>query len=100
MASSQPEPMPEPVTLSPDEPTPGVGLPRPPAARHTILELARVSKVYTPGAPPAVDDVSLTIGEGEFFSLLGPSGWARPRPCALIAGSSAPPRAGLLGGPT
>ena len=36
------------------------------------VRLERVSKLF--GDVAAVDDLSLDIEEGEFFSLLGPSG--------------------------
>ena len=45
-----------------------------------------MSKVYTAGEPPAVDDVSFTVGEGEFFSLLGPSGSGKTTTLRVIAG--------------
>ena len=38
-----------------------------------LVTIEHVSKSF--GAVRAVDDVSLTIREGEFFALLGPSGW-------------------------
>jgi len=40
-----------------------------------VLELDAVSKSY-PGTPPvvALDDVNLTIGEGEYVAIVGPSG--------------------------
>ncbi len=46
------------------------------------------------GDEVAVDGLDLEIGEGEFFSLLGSSGAARPRPCGWSPGSSDPTRAG------
>jgi ABC-type Fe3+/spermidine/putrescine transport system ATPase subunit len=85
-----PDPMRDPVTLARDEPSPGVGHLQPPAARDTILELARVSKVYASGEPPAVDDVSFTVGEGEFFSILGPSGSGKTTTLRVIAGFERP----------
>ncbi len=45
-----------------------------------ILELHRLTKRF--GDFAAVDDLSLDIAAGEFFTLLGPSGSARPRPSA------------------
>jgi NitT/TauT family transport system ATP-binding protein len=48
-------------------------------AATPVVDLERVSKVFrppTPGAAPvqALSDVSLSIGGGEFVSLIGPSG--------------------------
>ncbi len=38
----------------------------------------------------AVDDVSLTIGDGEFFSLLGPSGCGKTTTLRMVAGLELP----------
>jgi ABC-type Fe3+/spermidine/putrescine transport system ATPase subunit len=38
------------------------------------------------GRATAVNDVTLTIGEGEFFSLLGPSGCGKTTTLRMIAG--------------
>ena len=38
-----------------------------------IIEVQELVKVY-PGGIRAVDDVSFTVGEGEFFGFLGPNG--------------------------
>ena len=48
------------------------------------VELKRVSKCFGPVV--AVDDVSLSICDGEFFSLLGPSGCGKTTTLRLIAG--------------
>ena len=45
------------------------------------VELEQVSKTF-PGGITAVDNLSLAVREGEFVTLLGPSGSARPRRCA------------------
>lgn len=52
------------------------------------VELIDVSKLY--GDVHAVDRVSLTIKEGEFFSLLGPSGSGKTTCLRLIAGFEQP----------
>jgi ABC-type Fe3+/spermidine/putrescine transport system ATPase subunit len=44
------------------------------------VELTNVTKRFDDVV--AVDDASLRIEDGEFFSLLGPSGAARPPLCA------------------
>ena len=62
------------------------------------VEFRRVSKTY--GATRAVDDLSLTIARGEFFSLLGPSGCGKTTTLRLLAGFEAPDPGGaiLIGG--
>jgi len=47
-----------------------------------------VSKRF--GGVTAVDDVSISIGEGEFFSLLGPSGCGKTTTLRMIAGFEVP----------
>jgi spermidine/putrescine transport system ATP-binding protein len=42
------------------------------------------------GAVDAVQDVTLTIGEGEFFSMLGPSGCGKTTTLRMIAGFEVP----------
>ena len=50
----------------------------------TAIELEAVAKRY--GAQAAVDGVSLSIGEGDFFSLLGPSGCGKMTTLRMMAG--------------
>ena len=52
------------------------------------IALTGVSKSF--GGSPAVDDVTLEIGEGEFFSLLGPSGCGTTTTLRMIAGFEEP----------
>jgi spermidine/putrescine transport system ATP-binding protein len=54
------------------------------------LEFRGVSKRF--GAIQAVDDVSLEIRKGEFFSLLGPSGCGKTTMLRLAAGFESPDR--------
>ena len=48
------------------------------------VELIHITKCF--GPLRAVDDVSLTIGEGDFFTLLGPSGCGKTTLLRTIAG--------------
>lgn len=52
---------------------------------HPAITLSNISKVYANGTI-ALDDFSLTIGEGEFVSLLGPSGCGKSTVLRIIAG--------------
>ncbi len=54
------------------------------------VRLNRVSKQF--GSVVAVNDVSLSIADGEFFSLLGPSGCGKTTTLRLIAGFELPTR--------
>ncbi|HEX2153085.1 MAG TPA: ABC transporter ATP-binding protein [Acidimicrobiia bacterium] len=58
------------------------------------VELAAVSKRF--GDVIAVDDVDLTIGNGEFFSLLGPSGCGKTTTLRMIAGFEFPTEGSIL----
>jgi spermidine/putrescine transport system ATP-binding protein len=59
---------------------------------HIVLE--DVTKDF--GGVRAVDDVSLTIGKGEFFSLLGPSGCGKTTTLRMIAGFEEPTAGRIL----
>jgi ABC-type Fe3+/spermidine/putrescine transport system ATPase subunit len=63
---------------------------RAPAAPEPVLELVGVTKAYGGGEPPAVDDVSLAVRPGEFFSILGPSGSGKTTTLRIIAGFERP----------
>ena len=52
------------------------------------VELEKVTKRF--GEFTAVDALDLTVGQGEFFSLLGPSGCGKTTTLRLIAGFETP----------
>ena len=56
--------------------------------RPVILSLAGLSKSF--GATKAVDDISLTIPEGEFLTIVGPSGSGKSTLVRLLAGLETP----------
>jgi iron(III) transport system ATP-binding protein len=55
-----------------------------------LLKLSHVTKRYAADRPPAVDGLSLEVGEGEIVALLGPSGCGKTTTLRLIAGFEAP----------
>ncbi|WP_250124694.1 ABC transporter ATP-binding protein [Chroococcidiopsis sp. CCMEE 29] len=55
------------------------------------LELKNLNKTYTPKVIP-VKDVSLTVNDDEFLTLLGPSGCGKSTVLRLIAGLEEPTR--------
>src|SRR5918997_4237902 len=61
------------------------------------VRLERVTKAFKDTV--AVDDVSLTIEQGEFFSLLGPSGCGKTTTLRMIGGFEEPSKGSIyLGG--
>jgi spermidine/putrescine transport system ATP-binding protein len=62
--------------------------------RSVAIALEGVTKRF--GKTAAVDDVSLSIGEGEFFSLLGPSGCGKTTTLRMIAGFEQPDEGRIL----
>ena len=70
---------------------------RPDRPDRPAIELVHLRKEF--GEVVAVDDVDLTIGQGEFFSMLGPSGSGKTTVLRMIAGFEVPTAgAVLLGG--
>ena len=62
--------------------------------RSTILRAEGLTKRF--GTATAVDDVSLSIGAGEFFALVGPSGCGKTTTLRMLAGLERP-TAGRVG---
>ncbi|MGL4339128.1 MAG: ABC transporter ATP-binding protein [Rhodoglobus sp.] len=56
----------------------------------TAIELNQVSKRYNSSDPPVLDDVSLSITQGEFVCLLGASGCGKSTLLNIIAGLEKP----------
>jgi spermidine/putrescine transport system ATP-binding protein len=73
-----------------DSVTPSTGVP--------AIELVGIAKRFTSrrGVVTAVDRVDLTIGEGEFFSLLGPSGCGKTTTLRMIGGFEEPSEGQIL----
>ncbi len=63
-----------------------------------LLALQHVSQVYTSGAKrfTAIQDVNLTLSEGEFAILLGPSGCGKSTLLRIIAGLQRPTEGQVL----
>jgi iron(III) transport system ATP-binding protein len=54
------------------------------------LVVTELSKDFRTGAAPALEGVSLTVNDGEFFTLLGPSGCGKTTLLRCIAGLEVP----------
>jgi multiple sugar transport system ATP-binding protein len=55
-----------------------------------IITIQTIRKTYPNSKQPAVDDVNLTINDGEFMVLLGPSGCGKTTLLRMIAGLEYP----------
>jgi len=61
----------------------------PTAPTRPVVTMNHVTKVFSNGTL-ALSDMSLTVGEGEFISLLGPSGCGKSTALRIIAGLGEP----------
>ena len=68
--------------------------PATPSTLPPAIALSNVTKAFSTGTI-ALQDVSLTISDGEFLSLVGPSGCGKSTILSLIAGLSSPTQGDL-----
>jgi putative spermidine/putrescine transport system ATP-binding protein len=80
--------------LNATEPVTDPRQPTPPPTGRPMVELVGIIKRF--GSVAAVDDVSVTIQEGEYFSFLGPSGSGKTTVLRLVAGLLEPDEGALL----
>ncbi|ACK69725.1 ABC transporter related [Gloeothece citriformis PCC 7424] len=57
-----------------------------------ILNLSQITKQFSSHSHPAVEEVSLTLAQGEILGLLGPSGCGKTTLLRIIAGFDQPSR--------
>jgi ATP-binding cassette, subfamily B, bacterial RamB/AmfA len=62
------------------------------------VELRAVTFAYGPHAEPVIDELSLTVPEGDHLAVVGPSGIGKSTLAALITGMLAPGSGGVLVG--
>ncbi len=80
------------ATLSTDHGRPAMAT----APKNGQIELVAVSKIYTPGAPPAVNQLDLRVDNGAYCCLLGPSGCGKTTILRMIAGHEFPTSGDVL----
>ena len=64
------------------------------ASAHSMIEIRGVTKRF--GSFTAVNDISLSVREGEFITLLGPSGCGKTTLLRLLAGFETPDAGSIL----
>jgi ABC-2 type transport system ATP-binding protein len=55
-----------------------------------MIDIVNVTKTYTKGSKPAVNDVNLSIPDGEIFGFLGPNGAGKSTTIKMLVGILAP----------
>jgi ABC-type Fe3+/spermidine/putrescine transport system ATPase subunit len=60
------------------------------------IELQNITKTFSEGKIVAVNDISLTINDGEYVFLLGPSGCGKTTTLRMIAGLEVPTKGKIL----
>jgi ABC-type Fe3+/spermidine/putrescine transport system ATPase subunit len=64
----------------------------------TAIRIVGLWKTYVGAMTPAVQDVSLEVGDGEIVTLLGPSGCGKTTTLRIVAGLEAPDRGAIYFG--
>ena len=79
VSSSEPSPSDEPISTG--EPSP---------SKRSLIEFSGVTKTYATMQRPALDELSFSIGRGEFALLMGPSGAGKSTLLQLILAMEQP----------
>lgn len=61
-----------------------------------MIEINRVSKTYAKGKNKAIDDISLSVKNGEIFGFLGPNGAGKTTTIKLITGILKPDAGNIM----
>ena len=62
--------------------------------RSPVIELRQITKTF--GSFTAVHSIDLSIGEGEFFTIVGPSGSGKTTVLRMLAGLESPTGGDIL----